>query len=153
MASLIFSTLVVLLYFKYPTPLKTSTFKSIFKICLQLHWAPHTTPPHITTNLTTLPTATMFSSHKAEKRTEPADIPPEISDLHCFTETNGVITTTMFDIPGYKVVRVLGAVYGITVRSRNWAAGLGMVAKSVVGGELKWFTSMVSFGFQSPNYK
>jgi hypothetical protein len=73
----------------------------------------------------------------------PADIPPQISDLHCFTETNGVITTTMFDVPGYRVVRVLGAVYGLTVRSRNWAAGLTMVLKSMAGGELRWFTNMV----------
>ncbi|GAB1310785.1 Heavy metal-binding domain-containing protein (Fragment) [Madurella fahalii] len=85
-------------------------------------------------------------SHHAEKHQEhpgPADIPPQISDLHCFTETNGVITTTMFDVPGYRVVRVLGAVYGLTVRSRNWAAGLGMVIKSLAGGELRWFTSML----------
>lgn len=33
--------------------------------------------------------------------------------------------------------------YGITVRSRNWAAGLGMVLKSVAGGELTWFTSLL----------
>lgn len=86
-------------------------------------------------------------SHHADKQQQhqgPADIPPQISDLHCFTETNGVITTTMFDVPGYRVVRVLGAVYGLTVRSRNWAAGLGMVIKSLAGGELRWFTSMVS---------
>ncbi|KXX74096.1 hypothetical protein MMYC01_208908 [Madurella mycetomatis] len=85
-------------------------------------------------------------SHHAEKQPQhqgPADIPPQISDLHCFTETNGVITTTMFDVPGYRVVRVLGAVYGLTVRSRNWAAGLGMVLKSLAGGELRWFTSML----------
>ncbi|KAI1855401.1 hypothetical protein JX265_006456 [Neoarthrinium moseri] len=85
----------------------------------------------------------MSSTRQKGKQTEAADIPLEISDLHCFTETNGVITTTMFDIPGYKVVRVLGAVYGITVRSRNWAASLGMVAKSVIGGELRWFTNML----------
>lgn len=71
------------------------------------------------------------------------EMPPELSDLHCFTETNGVITTTMIDIPGYRVVRVLGAVYGLTVRSRNWAAGLGMVIKSMAGGELRWFTHLV----------
>lgn len=71
------------------------------------------------------------------------DMPPELSDLHCFTETNGVITSTMIDIPGYRVVRVLGAVYGLTVRSRNWAAGLGMVLKSMAGGELRWFTNLV----------
>lgn len=75
----------------------------------------------------------------------PASIPESVSDLHCFTETGGVITTTMFDVPGYRVVKVLGAVYGLTVRTRNWAAGLGMVAKSIVGGELSWFTTMVSF--------
>lgn len=74
---------------------------------------------------------------------EQADIPLHLQDLHCFTETNGVITTTMFDVPGYRVVKVLGAVYGLTVRSRNWAASLGMVLKSAVGGELKWFTNMV----------
>ncbi len=60
-----------------------------------------------------------------------------------FTETNGCITTTMFDVPGYRVVRVLGAVYGLTVRSRNWAAGMAMVLKSMAGGELRWFTNMV----------
>ncbi|KAL7629664.1 hypothetical protein AAE478_001187 [Parahypoxylon ruwenzoriense] len=74
---------------------------------------------------------------------QPADIPPQLSDLHCFTETDGVITTTMFDVPGYRVVRVLGAVYGLTVRSRNWAASMGMVIKSIAGGELRWFTSML----------
>ncbi|KAI2776172.1 DUF74-domain-containing protein [Daldinia loculata] len=73
----------------------------------------------------------------------PADVPPQLSDLHCFTETEGVITTTMFDVPGYRVVKVLGAVYGLTVRSRNWAASMGMVIKSIAGGELRWFTSML----------
>lgn len=73
----------------------------------------------------------------------PTPLPPEVSDLHCFTETNGVITSTMIDIPGYRVVRVLGAVYGLTVRSRNWAASLGMVVKSIAGGELRWFTHLL----------
>ncbi|KAI0833964.1 DUF74-domain-containing protein [Hypoxylon sp. FL0890] len=73
----------------------------------------------------------------------PADIPPQLSDLHCFTETEGVITTTMFDVPGYRVVKVLGAVYGLTVRTRNWAAAMGMVLKSIAGGELRWFTNML----------
>ncbi|EOO02643.1 putative upf0145 domain-containing protein [Phaeoacremonium minimum UCRPA7] len=84
-----------------------------------------------------------FSKHPEKKSGEPANIPPEIQDLHCFTETGGVITTTMFDVPGYRIVKMLGTVYGITVRSRNWAAGLGMVLKSVVGGELRWFTNML----------
>lgn len=79
------------------------------------------------------------------KAQQQAAVPLHLQDLHCYTETNGVITTTMFDVPGYRVVRVLGAVYGITVRCRNWAAGFGMVIKSIAGGELKWFTNMVSY--------
>ena len=53
------------------------------------------------------------------------------------------MTTTMADLPGYRVVRVLGAVYGLTVRSRNIAAGIGMAIKSLAGGELNWYTSML----------
>ncbi len=49
----------------------------------------------------------------------------------------------MMDLPGYRIVKVLGAVYGLTVRSRNIAAGLGMVFKSLAGGELRWFTTMM----------
>lgn len=86
-----------------------------------------------------------MSEQRTASSQEQADIPPYLQDLHCFTETNGVITTTMFDVPGYRVVKVLGAVYGLTVRSRNWAASLGMVLKSIAGGELKWFTNMVFF--------
>ncbi|KAJ3946012.1 uncharacterized protein N0V96_004363 [Colletotrichum fioriniae] len=85
-----------------------------------------------------------FMGRKSDvKQEDVANIPPELSDLHCFTETGGVITTTMFDIPGYRVTRTLGAVYGLSVRSRNIAASLGMVIKSFAGGELRWFTTML----------
>jgi uncharacterized protein YbjQ (UPF0145 family) len=49
----------------------------------------------------------------------------------------------MMDLPGYRIKQVLGTVFGNTVRSRNIAAGLGMAIKSIVGGELQWFTSML----------
>jgi len=61
----------------------------------------------------------------------------------CFTDTNGVITSTMNDIPGYRVVKVLGAIYGITVRSRNWGADIGAFLKSIVGGEIRYFTNLM----------
>ena len=44
-----------------------------------------------------------FSKHPEKKSGEPANIPPEIQDLHCFTETGGVITTTMFDVSDYAL--------------------------------------------------
>ena len=51
----------------------------------------------------------------------------------------------MNDLPGYRIKQVLGVVYGTTVRSRNLAASLGMAFKSLVGGELVWFTSMLYY--------
>lgn len=32
----------------------------------------------------------------SEARTEPANVPPKLSDLHCFTETDGVVTTSTY---------------------------------------------------------
>lgn len=58
-------------------------------------------------------------------------------EFRCFTDTHGVITTTMIDIPGYRVVKVLGTVYGISVRTRNIATGTWSALKAIGGGELK----------------
>ncbi|QYT00421.1 hypothetical protein H0G86_007504 [Trichoderma simmonsii] len=85
----------------------------------------------------------VFGRDKEPKQQETAEIPDHLTDLHCFTETEGVVTTTMMDLPGYRIEQVLGTVYGITVRSRNIGASLGMVMKSMAGGELRWFTSML----------
>lgn len=41
---------------------------------------------------------------------------------------------------------MLGTIYGITVRSRNWGADLGGFLKSSVGGELSVFTKMMYSG-------
>uniref|UniRef100_A0A093V4U4 Uncharacterized protein n=1 Tax=Talaromyces marneffei PM1 TaxID=1077442 RepID=A0A093V4U4_TALMA len=68
---------------------------------------------------------------------------PENEIFSCFTDTHGVITSTMNDLPGYKITKVLGTVYGLTVRSRNWGAGLGGIARSVVGGEIRVFTKLL----------
>jgi len=64
-------------------------------------------------------------------------------EYHCFADTDGVITSTMNDIPGYRVIRVLGTVYGLTVRSRNWGADIASVLKSAVGGELKYLSNLL----------
>lgn len=69
--------------------------------------------------------------------------PSEDEMFSCFTDTHGVITSTMNDIPGYKINKVLGAVYGLTVRSRNLGAGLGGVVRSMAGGETRIFTKML----------
>ncbi|KAF2502198.1 UPF0145 domain protein [Lophium mytilinum] len=69
--------------------------------------------------------------------------PSSSTEPHCFTDTDGIVTSTMNELPGYRVVRTLGTVYGLSVRSRNWGADIASVLKSAVGGELKYLTNML----------
>ncbi|HEX4717636.1 MAG TPA: YbjQ family protein, partial [Thermoleophilaceae bacterium] len=46
----------------------------------------------------------------------------------------------------YSVDEVLGEVFGLTVRSRNVGSQIGASLKSLVGGELKGMTKMLSEG-------
>jgi uncharacterized protein YbjQ (UPF0145 family) len=57
-----------------------------------------------------------------------------------------VLITTMNDIPGMRIERVLGEVFGLTVRSRNFGSQLGAGLKSLVGGELRGMTEMLAQG-------
>ena len=63
--------------------------------------------------------------------------------LSCFTDTHGVITSTMNDLPGYRVVKVLGTVYGITVRARNWGVDIAAFLRSSIGGEIRYITTLM----------
>jgi uncharacterized protein YbjQ (UPF0145 family) len=55
----------------------------------------------------------------------------------------GVLVSTMNDIPGFRVERVLGEVFGLTVRARNVGSSIGSAVKSLKGGELKGQTKML----------
>jgi uncharacterized protein YbjQ (UPF0145 family) len=61
----------------------------------------------------------------------------------CFVDTHGIITTTMNDLPGYRVVQILGTVFGITVRARNWGADIAATLRSSIGGEIRYFTNLM----------
>jgi uncharacterized protein YbjQ (UPF0145 family) len=50
--------------------------------------------------------------------------------------------TTTFEIPGYRVVRMLGLVRGIVVRSRSIIGTLGASLQTIVGGNITLFTDM-----------
>jgi uncharacterized protein YbjQ (UPF0145 family) len=54
---------------------------------------------------------------------------------------NSMITTA-FTIDGYKVVRNIGIVRGITVRSRNLFANIGAGLQSLVGGNISLYTEL-----------
>ena len=53
-----------------------------------------------------------------------------------------MIVATTNDLPGYRVVRVIGLVRGITVRSRSIFGTLGGWLQTLVGGNITLFTSL-----------
>ena len=53
-----------------------------------------------------------------------------------------MIVATTNDLPGYRVVRVIGLVRGITVRSRSIVGTIGGALQSLVGGNISLFTSL-----------
>jgi uncharacterized protein YbjQ (UPF0145 family) len=56
---------------------------------------------------------------------------------------NGLLVSTMNDVPGFRVDHVLGEVFGLTVRARNIGSSFGSAMKSLKGGELKGQTKML----------
>ncbi|WP_406007528.1 YbjQ family protein [Streptomyces sp. NBC_00637] len=51
-----------------------------------------------------------------------------------------VMVVTTNDVPGFRVERVIGEVFGLTVRSRHLGSQIGAGLKSMIGGELKGLT-------------
>jgi len=55
---------------------------------------------------------------------------------------NQGMVTTAFELPGYRVVKNLGLVRGITVRSRSIFGTLGASLQTIVGGNITLFETM-----------
>lgn len=52
------------------------------------------------------------------------------------------LVTTALELPGYRVVRSLGVVRGITVRSRSVVGTLGATLQTFVGGNISILTEL-----------
>ena len=52
------------------------------------------------------------------------------------------LTTTAFDLPGYRVVRSFGVVRGIVVRSRSIVGNIGASLQTVFGGNITLYTTL-----------
>jgi uncharacterized protein YbjQ (UPF0145 family) len=52
------------------------------------------------------------------------------------------LTTTAFTVDGYRIVRNLGVVRGIMVRSRSIFGTIGGSLQTLVGGNISLFTSL-----------
>ena len=52
------------------------------------------------------------------------------------------MTTTTFDIPGYRTVRQLGVVRGVTVRSRGLIGQFAAGLRTIAGGKIHEYVSL-----------
>lgn len=52
------------------------------------------------------------------------------------------MTTTAFELPGYKIVKNGGLVRGIIVRSRSIFGTIGASLQTIVGGDITLFTEL-----------
>lgn len=52
------------------------------------------------------------------------------------------MTTSTFDIPGFRINRSLGIVRGIVVRSRSVFGTIGASLQTLVGGDISLFTQL-----------
>ncbi len=58
------------------------------------------------------------------------------------TAINPKLVTTAFELPGCRIVRNVGVVRGIVVRSRSIVGTLGASLQTLVGGNITLFTQM-----------
>jgi uncharacterized protein YbjQ (UPF0145 family) len=52
------------------------------------------------------------------------------------------LTTTTFELPGYRVVKSFGVVRGIIVRSRSIVGNFGASIQAIFGGNISLYTSL-----------
>jgi uncharacterized protein YbjQ (UPF0145 family) len=55
---------------------------------------------------------------------------------------NPNMITTAYDLPGYRVVKTLGLVRGVTVRSRSIVGTIGASLETLIGGNITLFEEM-----------
>jgi uncharacterized protein YbjQ (UPF0145 family) len=73
------------------------------------------------------------------KNSVSARVPYEVSRQYTLPHH---MVTTAFTIDGYRIVRSLGVVRGITVRSRSIFGTLGGALHTIVGGNITAFTKL-----------
>ncbi|MEM4495840.1 MAG: heavy metal-binding domain-containing protein, partial [Archaeoglobaceae archaeon] len=55
-----------------------------------------------------------------------------------------IIVTTTDYVPGYEVEKVLGVIFGNTVRAKHIGKDISALFKNIVGGEIQEYTEMLS---------
>ena len=52
------------------------------------------------------------------------------------------LTTTTFELPGYRIVKCFGVVRGIIVRSRSIVGNIGASIQTIFGGNISLYTEL-----------
>ena len=68
----------------------------------------------------------------------PTPLKPSVRPPHLL----GSMVTTALELPGYRIVRNLGVVRGIVVRSRSVLGTVGASLQTIVGGDISLFTEL-----------
>jgi uncharacterized protein YbjQ (UPF0145 family) len=75
------------------------------------------------------------NAQNSVRTTVPYDVARSFSIPHS-------MVTTAFELDGYKIVRTLGVVRGITVRSRSLIGNIGASLQTLVGGNITILTKL-----------
>jgi uncharacterized protein YbjQ (UPF0145 family) len=59
-------------------------------------------------------------------------------------DTQPVLIVTMNEVPGYRITRVHGDVFGLVVRARNIFTNMGAQLRTVAGGEVGGYTKLLT---------
>ena len=55
---------------------------------------------------------------------------------------SGAMVTTAMELPGHRIVRNIGVVRGLVVRSRSIVGNIGAALQSLVGGNITLYTEL-----------
>ncbi len=69
---------------------------------------------------------------------------PMLSLGSVLSRSGGLLMVTTDDLPGYRIVQVIGLVRGNTVRTRNVGVDFLAGLRNLVGGEVEGYTKMLS---------
>jgi uncharacterized protein YbjQ (UPF0145 family) len=59
-----------------------------------------------------------------------------------FEMIDPTLVTTALEIPGYRIVRNLGLIRGLVVRSRSVFGSIGASLQTLIGGDITLYTSL-----------
>lgn len=59
-------------------------------------------------------------------------------------DTQHILVATTNEVPGYEITEVYGEVFGLIVRSRNLFSNIGASFRTIFGGEVKGYTTLLA---------